>query len=387
MPEASRRGTTAPKVALVCPTVGQTRRGYERFFTDLHSVLSPDIDVHLFKGAGAIGQHETVVPHLRRTGLMARLLGQRLAYRRYQLEFASFAAMLAPALRRGGFDVVHVIDPPLAHHLHAVRRLTGLRYRLLYTHGGPAVVNPGAGVDHVHCLTEPGQGQMRGLGVPEDRLTVVPVGVHFDRFRAPATRAALREQWRIPEGRAVVLCVGAVNRHHKRIDHLINEMAGAGGDALLWLDGSLHPDGDATLLELGRNLLGERFRHTEVESTHVGELYAVADLLVSAAVDESFGMAIVEAMSTGMPVLVHESAHFRALLGAGAHRVDMQARGALAQALVALLSTLPVQRPLQDPQASVARYDWSALRADYIGLYKRLGAGLPGRLHGRACTP
>ncbi len=374
MPEAKRRSGQALKVALVCPTVGQTRRGYERFFTDLHSVLGPDIDVHLFKGAGASGPRETVVPHLRRTGLMSRLVGQRLAYRRYQLEHASFAAMLMPALRRGGFDVVHVIDPPLARHLQTVRRLAGLHFRLLYTHGGPAVVDPGAGVDHVHCLTQPAQDQMRGLGVPEERLTVVPVGVHFDRFRAAATRAALREQWRIPAGRAVVLCVGAVNRHHKRIDHLIREMAAAGGDALLWLDGSLHPDGDVTLLDLGRSLLGDRFCYTEVESRRVGELYALADLLVSAAVDESFGMAIVEAMSTGLPVLVHDSPHFQALLGAGAHRVDMVTPGALAQTLSALLRALPVQRPLSDPQAAVAHFGWSALRADYIQLYGRLQA-------------
>jgi len=374
MPEAKRRSGQALKVALVCPTVGQTRRGYERFFTDLHSVLGPDIDVHLFKGAGASGPRETVVPHLRRTGLMSRLVGQRLAYRRYQLEHASFAAMLMPALRRGGFDVVHVIDPPLARHLQTVRRLAGLHFRLLYTHGGPAVVDPGAGVDHVHCLTQPAQDQMRGLGVPEERLTVVPVGVHFDRFRAAATRAALREQWRIPAGRAVVLCVGAVNRHHKRIDHLIREMAAVGGDALLWLDGSLHPDGDVTLLDLGRSLLGDRFCYTEVESRRVGELYALADLLVSAAVDESFGMAIVEAMSTGLPVLVHDSPHFQALLGAGAHRVDMVTPGALAQTLSALLRALPVQRPLSDPQAAVAHFGWSALRADYIQLYGRLQA-------------
>lgn len=379
MPEAGRRGGKTLKVALVCPTVGQTRRGYERFFTDLHNVLSPDIDVHLFKGAGEAGPRETVVPHLRRTGLMAGLLGRRLAYRRYQLEHASFATMLAlmPALRRGNFDVVHVIDPPLAHHLQTLRRLSGLRFRLLYTHGGPAVVDPGAGVDLVHCLTQPAQGQMRGLGVPEERLTVVPVGVHFDHFRAPATRAALRQQWQLPVGRAVVLCVGAVNRHHKRIDHLIREMAAAGGDALLWLDGSLHPDGDDTLLELGRELLGERFRYTEVESARVCELYALADLLVSAAVDESFGMAIVEAMSTGLPVLVHNSLHFQLLLGQGAHRVDMLTPGALSQALRALLQALPVQRPLADPAAAVAHFGWGALRADYIQLYGRLHARAP----------
>lgn len=362
----------AVKVALACPTVGQTRRGYERFFCDLHSVLGPDIDVHLFKGAGAPAVRETVVPHVRRTGLVSRLLRQRLAYRRYQLEHASFAAMLATALYRGAFDVVHVIDPPLAHHLHRLRRVTGLRYRLLYTHGGPALIDPGAGVDHVHCLTESARELMLGLGVPARKLSVVPVGLDFERFKPARSRAALRAQWGVPPHQTMVLCVGAVNRRHKRIDHLIREMAGAGGDALLWLDGSLHPDGDPGLLALGRQLLGARFRYTEVDSARVGELYGAADLLVSAAVDESFGMAVIEAMSTGLPVLVHDNPHFRILLGDATHRVDMTAPGALARALQQLLYSIPVVAPARDPRAAVARFGWPVLRDAYIRLYGQL---------------
>ena len=362
----------AVKVALACPTIGQTRRGYERFFCDLHRILGPDIDTRLFKGAGEGTARETVVPHLRRTGVLSRLLRQRLAYRRYQLEHASFAAMLAPALMRGGFDVVHVIDPPLAHHLHRLRRITGLRYRLLYTHGGPAVVDPGAGVDHVHCLTESARTQMQGLGVPSRKMSVVPVGMDFQAFKPAGARAALRAQWDVPLSQPLVLCVGAVNRQHKRIDHLIREMAAAGGDALLWLDGSLHPDGDPELLALGQQLLGPRFRYTEVDSGRIGELYGAADLLVSAALDESFGMAVVEAMSTGLPVLVHDNPHFRALLGDAVHRVDMAVPGALAAALQRLLSSSPVTPPAQDARAAVARFGWPVLRNAYLDLYRHV---------------
>jgi glycosyltransferase involved in cell wall biosynthesis len=363
------------KVALACPTIGQTRRGYERFFSDLHRVVASHVNTHLFKGGGTTGAHETVVAHIRRTGAMSRLLHHRLAYRRYQLEHASFAAMLAPTLFRGGFDVVHVIDPPLAHHLHILRRIAGLKYKLLYTHGGPAMIAPDIGVDHVHCLTEAARTQMRAIGIPDAQLSVLPVGMDFVRFKPSLPRAALRSAWQVPPGQAVVLCVGAVNRGHKRIDHLIREMAEAGGDALLWVDGSLSPDGDASLLELGRELLGPRFRHTEVESDSVGDLYAVADLLVSAAVDESFGMAIVEAMSTGLAVLVHDSAHFQALLGDGAHRVSMVTPGALAQAIQGLLSTLPVTTAAQDPRTAVAGFNWPALQDRYIRLYGRVACG------------
>ena len=360
------------KVALVCPTVGQTQRGYERFFSDLLRVLQPDLDVHLFKGGGGNAPHQTLVPHLSRSGALARYFGPRMAYRRYQAEHASFALMLAPALWRGGFDVVHVIDPPLAHHLARLRSLARLQYRLLFSHGGPALVDPGAGVDHVHCLTDAARMQLQTLGVSAARSSVLPVGVALDRFVPSLERAALRQAHGVGPEQFVVLCVGAVNRDHKRIHHLIEEMSCAGGDALLWLDGSLHPHGDPTLLLLAQEKLGGRFRYTQVESSRVGELYAMADLMVSAAVEETFGMAVVEAMSAGLPVVVHDSPHFATLLGGGAHRINMQTPGALAQALGDWMAGRRPLAPPQDSRQAVSRFGWDSLRKHYIDMYRRL---------------
>ncbi len=367
------------KVALVCPTLGQTQRGYERFMGDLHQVLGDQ--AQLFKGAGDGDAGATVVRHLSRTGWLARLFGTRLAYRRYQIEHASFALMLAPHLRCGGFDVVHIIDPPLAAHLVRLRRWLRLTFKLVFTHGGPAAVQLSPDIDHVHCLTEEAAQQMRASGVDAARVSVLPVGIWRERFLPTLSRHALRDQWGLPHDQFVALCVGAVNRHHKRIDHLIAEVAAGPSDLLLWLDGSLHPDGDVALLDLARERLGERFRHTQVPSDRVGELFCMADLLVSTAVAESFGMAVVEAMSVGMPVVVHDSPHFSTLLGDGAHRVDMAQPGALATFLRALRSGHTALRPAQDPQSAVARFAWQLLRPAYIGMYSRLCAPVAGRLN------
>ncbi|HEX5130392.1 MAG TPA: hypothetical protein VFV90_11635, partial [Usitatibacter sp.] len=61
------------RVALVCPTVGQTRRGYERFMTDLFALVRTDVDATLFKGGGEPAPGECVVPHVKRTGMVARM--------------------------------------------------------------------------------------------------------------------------------------------------------------------------------------------------------------------------------------------------------------------------------------------------------------------------
>jgi glycosyltransferase involved in cell wall biosynthesis len=362
------------KLALACPTVGQTQRGYERFFTDLHRELGPRLAPHLFKGGGQAAERETVLPHLRRTGLLARLCGRRLAWRRYQLEHLSFVLRLVPALRRGGFDVVHVIDPPLLRYLLRLRRWGLWRGRLLFTQGGPEIIDPAPDVDHVHCLTDDILMRMRALGVPERRLSLLPVGIAPERFASALTRAELRHRHGLPDDAFVVLCLGAVNRHHKRIDHVITELAAAGARLHLWLDGSLHPDGDPTLLAQARATLGERFRHTQVASDQVGDLLALADVLVSASIEESFGMAVVEAMSVGLPVLLHDAPHFRALAGDGAHPVDMACTGALATVLRAMSAGERALQPRTDPSAAVAHLSWQALAPRYAEMYQRVGA-------------
>ena len=122
----------------MCPTVGQTRRGYERFMTDLFATIRNDVDATLFKGGGEPAPGELVVPHMKRTGMVARLARDRMRYTRSRIEFATFAVALWPHLLRGKFDVVHAIDPALAPKLSRMRALAGSRYRFVFTDGGPA---------------------------------------------------------------------------------------------------------------------------------------------------------------------------------------------------------------------------------------------------------
>jgi len=231
------------RLALVCPSVGQTRRGYERFVTDLFRLLAPEIHVTLFKGAGSPGAGEVVVPHLRRTGLLGRLLGGRLRRARYHLEFATFALAVTPRLAGGRFDLVHFIDPPLCRPLHAGRRLSRARHRLLFTYAIPIPYSLARWVDHVHCLTPTALQEAAASGIPADRLTMLPVGVDVESLPDSARREELRRRYDVPSETFVILAVTSLNRHHKRVDHLIAEASRLGEGFLLWIDGGVEPDG------------------------------------------------------------------------------------------------------------------------------------------------
>jgi glycosyltransferase involved in cell wall biosynthesis len=355
------------KVALVCPTIGQTRRGYERFIGDLFRELRTRADVTLFKGAGPAAGDEIVVPHLRRTGILEKATGGRLAYTRYRLEFASFAFAAWPRLAAGRYDLVHFIDPPLARWFAHGRRMLRSPIALVFTDAGPVPCDAWRYVDRVHCLTPAAHGAALRGGTPAERLTMIPVGVDPAQFRCDEDRTELRRRYGVPADAFVVLAVTTLNRHHKRIDHLIEEVARVPG-ALLWIDAGLHPDGDPTLLDLARARLGARFHHTHVASGAVAQLYRCADVLVSASLEESFGMALVEAATTGLPVIAHDSPHFRWLLGDCAELLDMASPGTLAASIARRMDG-GAGVPLGGT-ALGSRLGWHALREDYLAMYR-----------------
>jgi len=221
------------RVALVCPTVGQTRRGYERFITDLFALVRSDVDITLFKGGGKPAPGEVVVRHMSRTGLVARLAGERAAYTRSRLEFATFAVALWPHLLRGKFDVVHFIDAPLARKLSRMRGLARSRYRLVYTDGGPAAFDAMPYADLIHYVTPAARDAALAAGAPAERTSMLPVGVNTGGMAKVRERGALRRELGVGTDTFVILAVTTLNRHHKRVDYLIDEIARLPGDILL----------------------------------------------------------------------------------------------------------------------------------------------------------
>jgi glycosyltransferase involved in cell wall biosynthesis len=345
--------------------------------TDLQRLLQDDAEISLFKGAGRPGPREYVIRHLKRTGLLSRVLPNRLQYRRYQMEFATFAAALVPHLARSDYDIVHFIDPLLAKPLYQIRKLARRHFKLLFTNGGPALIDCSRWVDHIHVVTPAAQAETRAAGVDNERITLLPVGVDLARFDTPLTRHELRRKLQIPEEVFVILAVTTLNRGHKRVDYLIEEVKQLSGNSLLWVEGGLHPDGDPALRELGSSALGERWRHTEVPSEQVGELFRAADVLVSTALQESFGLAIVEAACVGLPVIVHDSPHFRWLLGNAGHYVNMEQPGALTALLARLMSDRPALQRVVHPECLRKRFGWTELKRDYAALYAQVASGSP----------
>jgi glycosyltransferase involved in cell wall biosynthesis len=353
----SARG--APRVALVCAGVGYVNRGFERMTRDIFETLGDDVDVTLFKGAGASNAREIVLRVPRRTDPHARLLGVE---RALKLEYASFAARLLPRLRGDRFDVVHYLEPYLGNVLAAARRRLGLRFSLLLTDGLGLTRRSSSRADVVHVLTPLARDALIAEGRAAKEVVDVPAGTHTAPFRASPLQAEARRLLELPLDLKVILDVAAVNRRHKRIDVLVEEVARLGEEWMLVLDGS--PE-EPDVLDRAQARLGSRFRYLHVPSDQVPLLYAGADVFAHAALEEGFGIAAVEAMASGLPVLMHDAPHFAWLVGDPRQLVDFRSEGALERGI----ASLPPDAGERN-RAYAAAFDWSALRPRYLALYE-----------------
>jgi 1,2-diacylglycerol 3-alpha-glucosyltransferase len=361
------------RVALACPGVGLVQRGFERMFLDLFDLVKDDLDITLYKGGGAQNEKEKTLVFLNRNGWVARHLPLHKLVGRtaIHLECLTFAIALLFALRNQEIDVVHCLDPPLAKLLVRLRGLFGLKFRLLYTEGCAMPPSDYPPSDHIQQVSAVTLEEARQYGIADHRMTMLPVGFYPERFEVSASKQDLRKRHNISESTFVIVCVAAINRNHKRIDHLVNELVNVDGDYLFWLDGS-QDQGEPQLPAWVKGKLGSRCRITHVPSAQVGELFKVADVLVNASLFESFGLAIVEGASTGVPVITHNGEHFRWLLPENKFRVDMNEPGALTRMLRRLMKMQ--DKPVEDCD-TVRRYSWHSLKQEYLALYRKV-AGL-----------
>ncbi|MEV7416914.1 glycosyltransferase [Streptomyces sp. NPDC089919] len=153
--------------------------------------------------------------------------------------------------------------------------------------------------------------RLRGWGVPPARIHVVPNGIEAVRFRFdPRVRAATRARTGLP---ADAFVVGGVGRlvPGKRFDVLVRSVAALPGAHLV-----LAGEGPerAALRRLAAELGAEERIHLLGERDPLGDgpdgrtpgipaLLAAMDVFVSPSREEAFGLAVVEALAAGLPVL------------------------------------------------------------------------------------
>ena len=152
--------------------------------------------------------------------------------------------------------------------------------------------------------------RLKRWGVPGPRIEVVPNGIDLDRFRFdPVQRLRTRQRLGLPEGAYVVGGIGRLAAG-KRFDVLIRALTQLPDDYWLLLVGGGTEENllRRTAHECGvadRVLFtGERpYVPDGSPGPDLPSLTAAMDLLASPCPEEAFGLAVVEGLASGLPVL------------------------------------------------------------------------------------
>lgn len=376
---------TPHRVLLACTGLGNERRGFETFTRDVAQALAaePTLAVEVFAGGrdGHVpGEH--VVANLPRRSRAAHRLGALLGRDPYFIEQGSFFVGLLPALALRPPHLVYFADLNLGNALWHWRRLTGARWRMLFYNGGNTTM-PYTRCDHVQQLTPAALDAAAARGERAERMTLLPHGVSLPPLVEPSTDAARREARRaarvalgLPADREILLSVGQLDRPTKRTDLLIEAVAALPSPRpYLLLVGADGPDG-AGLRALAAERLGDGWGWRTEPRERMPVVYAAADAFALLSRGEGFGLAYVEALGAGLPLLAHDDATTAYVVGdAGLRRVIATRDDAVAA--IGALRALPTDATAaRTRHASVAeRFGWATLAPRYVALLTRVATG------------
>lgn len=232
---------------------------------------------------------------------------------------------LARLIREGGYDLVHThlyracVYGRLAARLGGVRRVIATEHSLgeSQIEGRPLSTGTRAlylaserlGTSTVAVSASVAR-RLAAWGVAPDRIQVVPNGIETGRFAfVPRARRLTRGVLGIPEDAFVVGGVGRL-APGKRFDRLIRAVASVPEARLLLVgDGERREELRAVARECGaagRVLFFGACEDPPLDGPAgpmLPELLAAMDVFVSTSPDETFGLAVVEALAAGLPVL------------------------------------------------------------------------------------
>ncbi|HTI71662.1 MAG TPA: glycosyltransferase family 4 protein [Candidatus Limnocylindria bacterium] len=324
------------RVALACCGLGHVRRGNETWAHNVADVLHQAGEpITLFTG-GPLEAAAPVRPLWnlpRDTPWLSRVSW----HRRYMLEQKTFYWSLARQLRRGEHDIAHVADPQVAWWLN--QRSTKSGISVIYKDGlllGPQWMS---NFKWNQVLAPFYKEEGARLGFSADRWFVIPHLVDTERFgpvvdKAPHQQRILGKQ--LPSDALVVLAVGALGaKNNKRLDYVAREIASLGLSQVHLIVAGQAAEADRVAFEDEfRPALGERLHLlTNVSPAEMPWLYRCADVFAHGALREPFGIVFIEAMSSGLPVIAHDFAVTRWIVGDGGIAQDLRESGSLAAIL------------------------------------------------------
>jgi len=367
-----------PSIAIAVSGLGRIRRGSETWATDLAEALHQQgAPVHLYAaGPVATSVPTTRLPTLSRTSVFLQFLSPR---HRYLIEQRLFTRALLRQLRTHRPDVIHLTDPQVAWWTREALRNSGPP--VFYMDGLLLGPDWNWRFDHVQVLAPEYLDAASRAGRETRGWRVIPHFVDPAQFQPASNRQAERARilGSVPPAAHLALAVGDfAPGSSKRLHYIVEEFARipAGIRPHLLLVGNATVAEHRSLEEFSRRLLGHGVHiRTSLPRSEMAAVYRCADVFVHAALREPFGIVLLEAMASGLPVIGHDFPVTRWIIGEGGTAQNLEQTGRLAETTSRILVEPTL---LQELSAAARRrvlenFSAAAVLPSYLASYEAIG--------------
>lgn len=206
-------------------------------------------------------------------------------------------------------------------------------------------------------------------GISPDKIVVIPNGVDIERFSGCIHKIAL-------DGDPSILFLGYLSKI-KGLDILIRAIAKLRFE-LPYLKLHVVGHGDAggewaSLLVKQQGVEKYVIFHGAADPSLVPAYYKSANIFVSPSRYEGFGITILEAMASGIPIIASNIESFNEILTDGENAIFFKSEDvdALSKAILTLYQDPNLRKQIsQSALKEVTKYSWSIIAQKYISLYE-----------------
>ena len=358
------------KIVLICTGLGKVNRGFEQYISALsrHLFAERNLSHCIEVWSGGHWENQGIKSRIIKSPDRNNFLLKK-SNHAFLWEQRFFFLALIPWLLVVRPKKIYLGEFQLYCYLFKFRKYFGLNFGLMLYTGGQAI--PGAKVfdvkrDFVHHVTEVYLEECKHI--PHNRQLVLPHFINDDFVYSKTKQQEILEK---AAGKKIVLSIGLLDSHIKRMDKLIQALIISGGNIFPVLLGEPTAETAILKMQLIEYFGNDGFIMQQLPHPALGDYFATADLFVLSSPKESFGLATVEALYHGLPVICEKFPESKFVLGNQVFYSNTGESKILAQDISKLLSQQKDNMAIAERQSFVQNnYTWALLKQAYVNMFE-----------------
>ncbi len=362
------------KLFLICTGLGKVHRGFESYIDILSKKLYEEADFLnsiVFVGANLYNKDYKWIKifNISRNNFYLKWVIKQEDFR-FKIEQFTFFINLLPYLFIQKPKSIYLGEYYLYCYLFKLRKLFGLSYSLVLYTGGQ--VTPGLfdkNRDFVHHVTDIYYNNLKNKNITLDRHFIVPHFITDDFVYDEKLANSIKN---LALSKKIVLSVGYIDVKIKRMDLFVRLLSQMSDNVFPIILGEYSNE---TLIidKMLQNYFGiNGYILKNVPHYELGTYYSVSDLFILCSPRESFGLANLEALYFGKPVLVDDYYESRYVLKSAVDFTNMNNENETKKIINKLLLNGNKNTSHSGFEFVLTNYTWNSLSKDYLQMFKKI---------------